>query len=469
MTGVAKRVRHTVSAIWPLVLCLGVNALYRWMTLPPVGERPPYSLILSPSASARVSELLASNPWALLGPVELDVDRWAWVTTTLVPIYWLEQVLPPAGVYLVVTSIFVAALYLCALIASRSRQLASVLGLIAALSTFLSYSFVYGNVMLGYLFLAWLAIAATAILAYVRTEQPERRQLAVLLVMLLPLVFAAEYWLNAAIPVILACVFAFFWARRHGDGHLGRRSLVVAGTMLAGMVIYLPVRMLFADPLVQPGFESESVVTYSHVLMMVEDMAVNYFTHLHMALSSVLPGFLTFSPSLTAYGPDVLVAEQNGYHEAYGHLIPASAMTSWRFVAGALILGFFLLGWSWIKAAWNSADRRRLVLVALFLIAATGFAIYMPIKMRPFHLTAMLGYKSLVASGAVMALVAWLIYTIGDWAPARWRNLILAGFAASIVLAAFTRPAAEIAGLHAVGLDGAGDPLARFHADTRSE
>jgi len=460
---------RVISASWPLLLCLSVNAAYRWMAIPPVGERPPYSLILSPSSAAKVSELLASNPWALLGPIELDTDRWAWVTTTLIPIYWLEQILPPAGVFLAVTSLFVAVLYVCALVLSGSVRLAMTLGLIAALSTFLNYSFVYGNVMLGYLFLAWLAIAATAILAYLRTEQPKRRQFPALLAMLLPLVFAAEYWLNAAIPVILACVFAFFWARRHGDDHLGRRSLVVAGIMLAGMAIYLPVRMLFADPLVQPGFESESVVTYSHVLMMVEDMAVNYFTHLHMALSSVLPGFLTFSPSLTAYGPDVLVAEQNGYHEAYGHLIPASAMTSWRFVAGALILGFYLLGWKWICKAWVSPDRRQLVLVALFLVAATGFAIYMPIKMRPFHLTAMLGYKSLVASGAVMALVAWLIYTIGDWAPERWRKLILAGFAASIVLAAFTRPAAEIAGLHAVGLDGACDPLARFHTDTRPE
>ncbi|MEE2565163.1 hypothetical protein [Hyphobacterium marinum] len=448
-----------VTALWPLGLALAVNTLYRWMTIPAPGDRPPYSLILSPSASDRIAELLASNPLALLGPIELDTDRWAWTTTTLLPLYALEQALPPAAVYLVVTGICTGTLYVCGLVATRSVRFATILGLVAGLSTFLGYSFVYGNVMLGFLVIAWLAIAVTALLAYLRAERGEAVRLSVFLLALLPLVLSAEYWLNFAVPAILACGFATVWGRRHGDAGFARRSLI-AGAVLAGaMAIYLPVRFMAAAPLVQPGFESESVVTYPHLLMMAEDMAVNYLTYLYMALSSVLPGFLVFSPSYAAYGPEVLAAEQNGYHDAYNHLIPISAMTSWRFVGGALVLGFFLLGWRWIRAAWTRADRRDLVPVALFLVIALGFVIYLPIKMRPFHLTAMLGYKALIASAAMMVLVAWAAFTAERWTPARWRRPALAGLAALIVLSAFTRPAAEIAGLEAVGLDGAGDPL----------
>lgn len=456
------RWQAAVTAIWPLGLVLAVNTFYRWMTIPAPDARPPYALILSPSASDRIAELLASHPLALLGPIELDIDRWAWTTTTLLPIYALEQLLPPLAVYLVVTGICAATLYLCGLVATGSIRFAAILGLVASLSTFLGYSFVYGNVMLGFLVIAWLAITVTALLAYLRAEHGSTVRLGAFLITLLPLVLSAEYWLNFAVPGILACGFAALWGRRHGDTGFARRSLI-AGTVLAGAVaVYLPIRFMVAAPLVQAGFESESVVTYPHLLLMIEDMAVNYLTYLHMALSSVLPGFLTFSPGFVMFGPDQLAAEQNGYHAAYNHLIPVSAMTSWRFVGGALALGFFLLGWRWIRTAWASADRRSLVLVALFLVIALGFVIYLPIKMRPFHLTAMLGYKALIASAGMMVLVAWAAFTANRWASPRWRRPVLAGLAAMVVLAAFTRPAAEIAGLQAVGLSGAGDPLVRF-------
>jgi len=40
MTNIRISAMRVISASWPLLLCLSVNAAYRWMAIPPVGERP---------------------------------------------------------------------------------------------------------------------------------------------------------------------------------------------------------------------------------------------------------------------------------------------------------------------------------------------------------------------------------------------------------------------------------------------
>lgn len=76
------------------------------------------------------------------------------------------------------------------------------------------------------------------------------------------------------------------------------------------------------------------------------------------------------------------------------------------------------------------------------------------------HLTAMLGYKAIISSSGFLILIAWLFYTAPAWAKSEFiRKAFIIVLPCFVVLAAFTRPAVERAGLEAVGLDSVSDPF----------
>lgn len=287
---------------------------------------------------------------------------------------------------------------------------------------------------------------------------------------MLLLIFGLEYWLNLSVSLLLGFVFIALWARRHDKKSLGRKVKHLSIFLVAAMVIYLGLRGQYNSMYLQPGFENELVFAYEHPLLMLEDMTVNYFTYVYITVSSILPGFLSFSPSYTFLGPDVITAEQHGYHSAYSHLIIASHLSSWRFIAGGLLVGLALLLWSQLKAAWQNTDPKYLISVMLIVIVLTGFSIYIPIKMRPMHMTAMLGYKTTVSSTALMVLLAWMIYRAGDWNVSKHvQKSIMPVVLSLIVVAAFTRPISQISGLNAVGLSGAGDPFDRISSNIKND
>jgi len=448
-----------------LLAVTACNLLYRAIAIPPEALWNPFTLTLTPYGEEQFAVLLANEPWRLFLPWDQGGGgRIAWNPAKSLPVYFLSQYLSPQALFLVLTTIMVAALYWASYVTTRSLRFALALGLIAALSTFLNYSFVYGSLVRNYLLIAYLAFTAAAFVKYIGSEQGSHRAwLTSFYVGLFVVIMSGEWWLNLAIPLILGCAFAGVWSTKTEQPLLGRRFRLIGLSVLGAVFAYLAVRLQFTSQYTALGFENEMVFTYPSLLIAFEDMVINYMTYLFITLSGVLPSFLTFSPSYVAMGPEAILAEQNGYHAQFTNHVVFSHLTSWRFVAGMMFVGVMMLGWRWLREAWTSRRLETLVPVFLLLIIMTGFATYVPIKMRPMHLTAMLGYKTVISSTALMVLLAWLVFRSRDWPISdALRNGFVALVMGSVLIAAFTRPATHEAGLEAVGLDSAGDPIANW-------
>lgn len=459
-----QKIKFDLNFIYGLVGTVAISLLYQWLSIPPVENWLPYTLQLTPDINNAIQTTLTTNAPSVLLPIDFGGGRYVWATTTFIPTYGLYKLLSPTALFLCLSSLMVAALYLSGYFITASVRFATTLGFIAALSTFNTYVFVYGNLVTLYLLVIYICMAAICLVGYLRTSSHSKRWFFSFCVSSLLVIIGGEYWLNLAIPFLIASVFIYFWAKRHSNVLLTLRIKHVSIFLTSALCVYMAIRLQFTDSYQQAGFESEMVYTYSNILLMFEDMAVNYFTYLHMSLSSLLPGFLTFSPSYVALGSETIIAEQNGYHAVATQHIISSHLSSWRFMAGALAVGFFTLGWRWIKAAWKSSEPETLVPVVLFAVVAMGFLIYIPVKMRPMTFTAMLGYKATISTVALMALVAWLIDTSNQWKMGPLlRNTIIVLTFTSVTIAAFTRPVAQTSGLEAVGLAGVSNPLENLH------
>lgn len=449
-----------------LLVVLSISVPYRWMSIPAPQDWLAYTLQISPDSQKVIAQSWATHPWKLLLPLDHGGGRYAWTTTTLVPMYWLSQYLSPIALYLLVTSAMAMALYLCGWFATKSLRFAITVGIFAAISTFLNYSLVYGNVSSLYLFITYMAIAGLCLTKYLKTNEHPIGWFIAFCISMLLVIFAMDQWLSLNISLLLGTTFIYVWARRRNQLVLAKKIQHISIFLLGSMGLYLAIRMQFVDAHMVGGFESEMVFTYENIGLMLEDVAVNYLTFLFMTLSNILPGFLTFSPSYTYLGADIILDGQNGYHESYSHLVVSSHLSSWRFVAGALIAAIFYLGWRWGKIAWKGSDVEALVPIILLIIVLTGFAIYMPIKMRPMQFTGMLGYKTVVSSTALLVLMAWINTKVTSWnVSSTVKKYVPVAIWALVVIAAFTRPHAQIAGLNAVGLNAAGDPFGRITSD----
>lgn len=458
--------RRNVVYFWGLLVLVALISLaYRWLSIPPVDQWHPYTLTLTPYSQDLFDTHLQNEPWKLFLPMDHgDGGRYAWNPAKSLPVYFLSKILSPTQLYLFLTSLMVVVLYSAAYITTRSLRFAVALGIIAALSTFLSYAFVYGSLVRNHLFIVYIALAAVCLFKYVTSHSTHKHKwFLVFAVSMIFVIFSGEWWLNLCASVLLSCFFIMVWAKRHGQLEFTKRFRNVIIFLIVSMVLYLSVRLQYASSYIQPGFENEMIFSYSSPLLMLEDIIINYFTYIHITLSSVLPSFLTFSPSYTVLGPELILAGQHGYHQEYSHLVVMSHLTSWRFIAGILFTCMVMLTWGWVKKAWKNPNPELLVPIILIIIVGTAYATYLPVKMRPMHLTAMLGYKTIMSSTALMVLLAWFVYKSETWDVSSWvRHGFVGAIMGSVILAAFTRPAAQSAGLEAVGLSSGGDPLVRI-------
>ncbi|PHS41528.1 MAG: hypothetical protein COA91_01775 [Robiginitomaculum sp.] len=455
-----KKTKFDPNIIYGLFGTVGLSLFYQWLSIPLIDDWLIYTLQYTPDVNSAIQAALTTNTSSVFLPLDFGGGRYVWATTTFIPIYGLFEFMSPTVLFLCLSSLMVATLYLSGYFITASVRFATTLGFIAALSTFNTYVFVYGTLMTLYLLVIYICIVTICLISYFRASIHSKRWFVAFCLSALLIIFGGEFWLNLAIPFLIASGFIFFWARKHNNLLMSQRILRVSIFIISALFVYMTIRLQFTSSYKQAGFESEMVYTNTSLLLMFEDMAVNYFTYLHMTLSSLFPGFLTFSPSYVALGPETILAEQHGYHADASQYIISSHLSSWRFVAGALALGFFALGWRWIKVAWNSTNPETLVPVVLFAVVALGFLIYIPVKMRPITFTAMLAYKATISTVGLMVLVAWLIKISDQWKISPlFRNIVIVLTFTSVTIAAFTRPVTQSSGLEAVGLAGVSNPL----------
>lgn len=436
------------------------NIGYRWLAMPPEYEWGPLSFVMNPETVDTISSYWDTNFWRLFLPIDMGGNRYSWSPIMIITATFLWNTFSPATVYFIFTSLHVASFATVAYTFTRSLLFTAVLGFMVSLSTSLNYGMVYGMASTIHLFLAFAAITAFVSIRYLTHASTSYKWVAGLVLSWIFLALCFEFWVNLAIPTILSAILIHVWARRTDHADLRKRSAIVALSVFGVLLVYIAARLQFAGQHVMHGHENEMVFSYDHLLLAVEDMFINYLTYLHMVITSIFPGFLSFSPSYTYIGPETILAGQNGYHSLKTDLVIFSHLTSWRFLAGAYCVGFLMLSYRILISAFSSRSANALIPLVFVIIVLAGFVTYIPIKMRPMHLTAMLGYKAIISSSGFLILIAWLFYTAPAWAKSEFiRKAFIIILPCFVVLAAFTRPAVERAGLEAVGLDSVSDPF----------
>ena len=93
------------------------------------------------------------------------------------------------------------------------------------------------------------------------------------------------------------------------------------------------------------------------------------------------------------YGPDEIVALQEGYHPQAAHLTHYNHLFFWRYYAGFALALFFIAYWKVVRAFVERSDIQYLVLFVLMTGTLIGSPTHLIIKWRPMHATPLLGYQ----------------------------------------------------------------------------
>jgi hypothetical protein len=447
-----------------ILVCVCILVAYVLFTLAFLPKTPGISiLMLNTEVYESVKQALAEDWTRLLLPFEYETfagGRIYWISSTIPLVYAGQVYLGPLGSYLLFSTLFISTSFVLALIVSRSLEFAATLAFLFAFGTQLNYAYTYGGLILLYLVLTYAGINfAIGFLLISGRISGWRWQLGFAASLCL-VALSSEFWINYAVAVIVATGFGAAWARRHGQRQPGSSMLIVLATTIAVLAAYLTIRLRAPGQFVAPGVEEELAIFYRHETLLAEDLIVNFFTYLYMVLTNYLPSFITSSNSLTYLGPDVIVAEQNGYDAPHQALVVMSHLFLWRFYAGiltTLFIGF--LGYASVRA-WRTPSVPPALITALALMMLAGFSTHLLIKMRPYMSVPALGYKAVISIAFWTILLTYLTTTSRKVVDSSRAHIILVACVwLSAFLAALTRPGMQARALAEVGLLGLRDPL----------
>jgi hypothetical protein len=166
-----------------------------------------------------------------------------------------------------------------------------------------------------------------------------------------------------------------------------------------------------------PGSESEVVFNYGtrRAMVGVEDVIVNWFTLVYLAVTPYFPPFL-FGGSVSAwlYGANELIALQNGYHEAKTQLVGYSHLFLWRFYAGFIVAVLLYGFWKIVHSAWQEPGRVSIALFIFVLMTLIPGTTHMLVKYRPMHSAPFLHYHSYLGVVGSTLLIAFAAMWVHD-------------------------------------------------------
>jgi hypothetical protein len=428
-----------------------------WLT--PTGGLGPYSLIQTPTVTAAISHLLATDPLKLFLPYEFEgPGRWLWAPAMLLPQHGLYQVMSPLAVYLLLSSLLVVTSFVTSWLVFRSLVFSGTLAFALAFGTHFAYGMAMGFVFGLYLLLSYVCL--NLMFAARLTMAPSLRPglVAAFALSLVVVALSVEWWLNYAAVLLVGSGFFWLWAKRHGLRRHAAAPAVVFVVAAAVLLGYLSVRLPLASEYVAPGGEEELISTYNNSILAAEDLFANFFTLTYMSIANYLPIFGSISQ--TYIGDAEILAEQHGYHSAMSHLVVTHHVFLWRFYAGAAVAFFVTFGIGRIRRAFRAPNLTDAVLAALFVAVLVGCGTHLVIKYRPYMSVPALTYKPTVSIFFVTVLIAYLAVVTRDWfrRMAAYRTALGALWLV-ILIGAFTRPAALNEMLRHVGVGSYGDPL----------
>ncbi len=339
--------RTWIHVGWPLLVILFACILCR---LPLATGEPRLLFELDPE--------LVAQPWKLLLPFDFGGGRYRWTPTGHVPLGLLNLCMPAPVIFLLFLGGLVVISYVLSWFALRSRIFSCTLAICMGFGTQFNYSYVHNGGHLWIIFTAYLLINLYFLHA-LATRPPESRTPKIGFVVSL-IVFALcwEQWLDYVVFLMAACGFFYLLCRRDPGvraRYLGRIKFVACTTVLV-VGGYLAVKIPYAGEHFTPGHESDTVFTYSSVIMAIDDVISTLFTYSYIALTNFCPSWFNASNSLYHVGAERIAQEQFEYHAEKGDLVLMHHLFFWQFYAGAVVFGFGLLSWRSLRKAWTGVD-----------------------------------------------------------------------------------------------------------------
>jgi hypothetical protein len=213
-------------------------------------------------------------------------------------------------------------------------------------------------------------------------------------------------------------------------------------TVLA--VLYVAIKAHLGLAQLHPsGGEADLIFTYggNHPLLVAEDVLSSFITFFFTTISTYLPPqLLSFSLSLWSYGPDTIVALQEGYHPQASHLAHYNHLFLWRYYAGFALALFLIAYWKVFRVLLQRGQTHHLVLFVLMTCTLVGSPTHLIIKWRPMHAAPLLGYQ------VYLSVIGWtllLCYLVGrKWVALEGRRVTLVALLALyFCYCAYARPA----------------------------
>jgi hypothetical protein len=393
---------------------------------------------------AKELDLLAGLPWwKLLLPLEPLYGRWG--TTGFLLVHGLETFLGEPNTFYLLTAVMVTVGYVLTYLTFGSLSLAFLLGFALATTTFNYHVYsVSGGVMMLPL-VSFLLMFAYSQIEWLRSSALTSLWPSTTVASCLLFALSYEGWLDV-VPLILIVYPVLAWVfKRNGDLVRSRRCILILCLVTTTAAIYIGVKMIFGLGGLHPrGGEADLIFTYGrdHVILMLEDIISSFFTFFFTTITTFVPPQLfSFSISSWIYGPEKIIALQEGYHPQAIHLTHYNHLFLWRYYAGFLLAVFLFLYVRVIRKLVVVRDMHNLILFVLLTCTLIGSPTHLVIKWRPMHAAPFLGYQ------CYLSIIGWtyLLCYVVEHQSRLWRAS--RGFALRLLLVlnflycAYARPA----------------------------
>jgi hypothetical protein len=367
--------------------------------------------------------------WEFLLPMP-ELNGGIWATTGVLGVYALEQLLgSPVRAYYFVTSLVVATGVLASWRVYHSRLLSGLVGLSLALSTHVYISYALSGAVIIPLVMTFAILYSYSQFELFRQRSVRWPWRLLFLVSLVLYALSYEGWLDfIVLQWIVYPVLIYLFYRRKDNGRLLTAICVLLVATLA-VLLYIVVKLDASySTLHRVGSEADTVFNYAarYWLVAVEDVMVNVITLFFTAvITFVPPQLFNFSMSSWYFGDDVIVDLQHGYHATHAQLVAYSHLFLWRFYAGITFALFCIAYGRVLRGLFSNFSPILLSFWIFMTMTIVGSPTHAMTKMRPMHVTPLLGYQVHVAIIGVVFLMCFGLYYLSTAMKSRWQFYIL--------------------------------------------
>lgn len=358
--------------------------------------------------------------WRLFLPLEQLTG--AWVTTTLIATYLVEQWVGPAGAWYLFNAAAIVVAFATSLVVFRSAVFSFTFSICVGFGTQFYHAYAVPGGIASYLFITYHMLLLAAAVQFVRGARPRWAWGLALAVSLALNVLGYEGWLDLLVLFWVAAPLLYLGLRRmEAPAEAGRVAWLTAALTVVG-VAYITVKVTYGFGQTQ-GSESDVLFNYRSLWPIIDDLVSNAFTHAYMSVSNFLPPSLVGASAFYRLGPEYLLTSQHGYHEPFNYLVPMQQVFFWRYYAGATFVLMLVAMWLTVKRAWRRPSAWTLALGVFLLMMLVAGPTHSLIKFRPMNAAPVMTYHVTVGVLGASLLISWLVTSA--WRTWRPRNALV--------------------------------------------